>query len=309
MNPGFKAIIATILSGSVTLMTAGSASIGMATASGSFNVDNSRVKNSASVLNGMRVGTDSTSSYLVLDGGSQLSLAEGSTGQVFRDRLVLERGSLRIDRANNFAIDTATVRITPADPLSKMRIVIGDQNKVLVDVLSGEARVTNLKGVEGGSGLPQAIHSRSRCLPPLDRMPQAGAASTTRIAGCVQRVTAGGKTYYILTDSTTHTRTQIEGALAEKLAGKYAEVEGSVNTTVTPVRDASQVVEVAKVDAERKENGCRVGGGGARAAGVPIWVAGVLVGGAVAGTVGGLAAASAFSSSSSAVAGNSVSTP
>jgi len=303
-------------------VTADSLSIGMATAPGSFRVNNSTVKGSASVLNGMHVGTDEAPSYLVLNGGSQVSLSARSSGQVFSDRLVLERGAMRIDRANNYAVDTGTVRIIPADSLSKMKILVGDQNNVSVNVLSGEARVTNLKGVEVARVYPGTPLSFS--MSPgtgSGPMPQAGAATTTHVGGCVQKVVSGGTTYYVLTDSTTNVKIELQGPLAEKLAGKFAEVEGSLNTTVTPAQDASQVIQVAKVYAERKETGCPAKGNGSSkaakaaavggAGGVPVWIAGVaVVGIASAATLGGLAAAGTFSSSSgSALAGNSVSTP
>jgi hypothetical protein len=321
----FKAVIAVILSGSVTLMMGDGLSIGMATAPGSFRVNNSTVKGSASVLNGMHVGTDEAPSYLVLSGGSQVSLSARSSGQVFKDRLVLEHGAMRIDRADNFSVDTGTVRIIPADPLSKMKILVGDQNNVSVNVLSGEARVTNLKGVEVARVYPGAplSFSMTGAGSASGPVPQAGAATTTRVGGCVQKVMSGGANYYVLTDSTTNVKIELQGPLAEKLDGKFVEVEGSVNTTVSPAQDASQVIQVAKVYAERKEAGCpakgngsskpvkATGGAGGGGGGVPVWIAGVaIVGVASAATIGGLAAAGTFSSSSgSALAGNSVSTP
>ena len=289
----------------MTLMGATGPSIGMATSSGSFRVNNSNVKGSASVLDGMRLGTDATPFYLILDGGSQLSLAEQSSAQVYRDRMVLERGSLRIDHSSNFEIDTATVRVTPADGGSKVRVSVSDANRVSVDVLSGEARVTNLKGVEVARVYPGA--ARSFGLPPVP--PQAGASAVTRLTGCVKKVTVNGKIYYILGESTTRVKIELDGALASSLAGKYVEIEVSPNATATPAKDASQAVDVVKVISDKKQAGCDAGNGWwATSVGVPL---GVLVGGvAVAGaTVGGLAAAGVFDNASGPLAGASVSVP
>jgi len=284
----------------MTLMSADGGSIGMATASGSFRVNNSKVKGSASVLNGMRVGTDEAPSYLVLDGGSQVSLSQRSSGQIFKDRMVLEHGSMRIDRASNFAVETAAVRVTATDPGSKMLIQVSDQNKISVDVLSGEARITNLKGIEVARVYPGEPLSFSAAPP----APQAGAAAVTRVSGCVHKVTVGGKTYYILTDATTKVKIELQGAQAEKLAGKYAEIEGSLNTTATPVRDTTQVVEVVRVLSERKEPGCNAGPWAKKVGPVPVLLAGILIGG---GVVGGLAAAGTFSGGTTSGAGQSVS--
>lgn len=304
MNPTVKATIATLLVGSVTLMTASGPSIGMATASGSFRVNNSSVNGSASVLDGMRVGTDGSPSYLVLDGGSQLSLSERSSGQVYRDRLVLEQGSLRIDRANNFQIDTATVRVMPSDAGSKVRVIVGAQNRVSVDVLSGEARVTNLKGVEVARVYPG--EARSFGLPPIP--PQAGAAAVTRMTGCVHKVTVNGKVYYILGEATSRVQIEVDGALASTLAGKYVEIDASPNATATPVKDATQVVDVVKVVSEKKQADCNAGGWWRAAVlGVP---AGVLVGGvAVTGVSVGILAAKGVFSSGGPIAGGSISVP
>ena len=190
----------------------------------------------------------------------------------------------------------------PADA-SKVRIQMNDQKQVSVDVLSGEARITNLKGVEVARVYPG--EALSFTMPPV---PQAGASGATKIAGCVEKVVVGGKTYYVLTDSTTKVRVQLQGSLVEALAGKYAEVEGSPNTTVTPIKDATQVVEVVKVNSEKKVTGCphRGGAWSKTVGGVPVLLGGILIGG---GTIGGLAAAGTFSGSSSSLAGRSVSTP
>ncbi len=284
-------------------MTADGLSIGMATASGTFRVNNSKVKGSASVLNGMHVGTDDAPSYLVIDGGSQVSLSERSSGQVFKDRMILEHGSMRLDRAGNFAVETNAVRVIASDPSSRMRIRLDDQNKVSVDVLSGEARITNLKGIEVARVFPGEPLSFTAAPP----APQAGAAATTKVSGCVQKVVINGKSYYILTDSTTKVRIELQGSQAEKLAGKYVEIEGSLNTTATPVKDTTQVVEVVKVVSEKKEPGCHASGVWAKKVGpVPVLLAGILIGG---GVVGGLAAAGTFSGSSAAGAGASASVP
>ena len=176
-------------------------------------------------------------------------------------------------------------------------------NKVSVDVLSGEARITNLKGVEVARVFPGEALSFS--MPPA---PQAGAAAVTKVAGCVHKVTVNGKTYYVLVDSTTKVKIELQGSQVEKLVGKYAEIEGSLNTTATPVvKDATQVIEVVKVISERKEPGCHAGGVWAKKIGpLPVLLAGILIGG---GVVGGLAAAGTFSGGSATAGNVSISAP
>jgi hypothetical protein len=271
--------IAATLVGSVTLMSAVGPSIGMATASGSFLINNYSVRGSAAVLDGMRVSTDRIPSYLNLDSGPQLSLGERSSGQVYKDRIVLERGSLQIDRASNFEVKTTLVRVVPSDPASKIRIAVDEQNRISVDVLAGAARVMNLRGLEIARVLPGSPLGFDVPTVP----PQAGSASVVKALGCVHKLELDHKTYYLLYDSVAKVTLQLQGPAVEKLAGKHVELEGSLNTTVTPVKDAAEVMDVHKVVSEKQDRdkkgrvlgACGVSGEGRRV--VPFVLGGVLV--------------------------------
>jgi hypothetical protein len=312
MNQTLRSSVAVLVVGSVTAALASEASIGMITSPSTFSLNSATVNRSASLLNGMQVRTSKAPSQIVLDGGALLNLTAGSAGQVFRSRFRLDGGAARLDKVgeNGMTVETQMVVVRPVDATSKVDVAVaGSGKQVGVSVRSGEARVTNLQGVEVAHLF--AGEALNFSLPAPAPVPQAGASSSMKLSGCVEKVMVEGKSYYFLTDATTKTKVQLQGTEVENLSGKVVQVEGSPNTTVTPVRGASQVMVVVKVISEKKMAGCPVAGGGfwARPLGAAplVLLGGLVVGG---GTIAGLAIADAGPfASSGALAGGQVSVP
>jgi hypothetical protein len=310
MNITLRSSVAVLVVGSITRALAAEASIGMITSPSSFSLNSAVVSRSATVLNGAQVHTMKAPSQIVLDGGGQVSLAAGSAGRVYREKLRLDGGVARLDRAADLSVETPTVVVRAVDPSSKLDVAVGKGNQVGVSVRNGEARVMNLQGVEVARLF--AGETLNFSLPAPSPLPQGGASSAMKLSGCVEKVLIEGKPYYFLTDSTTKTKIQLQGTDIEKLAGKVVQVEGSPNSTVSPARGASQVMVVVKVVSEKKVAGCPVAGGGfwARPLGAAplVLLGGLVIGG---GTVAGLAIADAgpFSNTSAAAAGGQVSIP
>jgi hypothetical protein len=108
---------------------------------------------------------------------------------------------------------------------------------------------------------------------------------------------------YFLTDETTKVMVQILGGDLSKHVGKMVTITGTSVPDQAPAEGASQVVRinnVKRVPAGAAAAGSGGAGAGSASAGLSAVAIGSIVGGvAVAATLGGLAGAGAFSSSSS----------
>src|SRR6266581_5329140 len=91
-----QSLIALILAANLSLGVAAAPAVGIITATGSFTVDASNVTGNATLFEGNQIETGKVSSQLQLNNGAKMQLAAESRGIVYRDRLVLDRGSGRV---------------------------------------------------------------------------------------------------------------------------------------------------------------------------------------------------------------------
>src|SRR5882724_3952207 len=118
--------------------------VGIATARGSFTIDNSSIAGNATLFEGNRIETGRTSSQLQLNNGAKMQLAAESRGIVYRDRLVLERGS---GRAENYSVEALSLHIRPDGGNGSAQVSVADRGQVLVAALNGPVRVSAANGV------------------------------------------------------------------------------------------------------------------------------------------------------------------
>src|SRR5438477_13140822 len=91
-------------------------------------------------------GGQRPSSNLQLNHGAKMQLAAESSGIVYRDRLVLERGAGRVE---NYAVEALSLRIRPeaAAEVSVRKPNVAGPGSVEVAALNGPVRVTTANGV------------------------------------------------------------------------------------------------------------------------------------------------------------------
>ena len=77
----------------LSLALAASPAIGVAQANGNFFIDNAEVMSNGTLFDGSVLETKRASSEIRLGGNMRMDLATDSKGQVFKDRLVLEKGA------------------------------------------------------------------------------------------------------------------------------------------------------------------------------------------------------------------------
>lgn len=278
--------LALLVTGCLLLTYAGGPAIGLATAKGSFRLDNSEVWNNATLLDGATVETAAVTSELRLDNGARLRLAPGSRGRVHRERLVLERGITEVGGAETYRVEARGLNVFPARATAGAQVGFDRDNRLVVAALRGPVRVTTANGMLVANVEPGA---------PVYLEPQpAGAAPPARLRGCVDRKA----TQWVLTDQTSKVTVELAGSGLEAELGYEVEVEGVTDLAAKPAAGGSQVVKVLSLKRIGKCSAPLAGGvpgAGAKAggwAGLPTGAKAALIGGvAVGATIGGLAAA------------------
>jgi hypothetical protein len=232
MHPRLAVFVVVTLAGSLGTVWAATPAIGIATARGDFRLDDAQVSGNATVLEGSLVETGLAGSELRLYEGVGMRLSGDSRGQVFRNRLVLERGAARIDAAKEYAVDAEGVRVV-APPNSAANVNVGGEGRVEVAAISGAVRVTNEKGVLLAEVLPGKALAFS--------LQAAGAAAPEKLTGVL--FAANG--HYFLTDKTAGLTVELSGSGLDKLVGKLVEVTGALDTTAKAAGSAAHVLNVS----------------------------------------------------------------
>lgn len=126
--------------------SAGTVSIGTASARGDMRVDNYMVRGNATLFDGSVVETGQATADLRLDKGTEITMSKSSRGTLYRDRLVLQWGESEW-ASNSFQLEANGIRVTPNEPNSRGVVSLKSGNTVEVAALNGSFGVTNDHGV------------------------------------------------------------------------------------------------------------------------------------------------------------------
>jgi hypothetical protein len=264
-------LIALILTASLSLGMAAAPAVGIVTATGSFTIDASNITGNATLFEGNQIETGKASSQLQLNNGARMQLAAESRGIVYRDRLVLEKGTSLIQSGSNSQVEANSLRIRPASESARAQVSIRQSGTVEVAALRGPVRVTAANGVL----LANLQEGKT-----IDFTPDsAGPATPTTVTGCLE--SSSGK--FLLTDEASLVRFEVLGASLDKEVGRRVQLDGAV----TPVPDSLSQIQSANVKELSKK--CSHKGTAAAAAGVG--AAGAGAGAGTAGAAGGIGAA------------------
>ena len=262
-----QSLMALILSANLSLGMAAGPALGTATARGSFTIDNASIAGNATLFEGNHIETGEASSQLQLNNGARMQLAAESSGIVYRDRLVLEKGT----EGGNFQVEANSLRIRPASKTSGAQVSIREFGTVQVAALSGPVRVTSASGVL----LANLQEGKTLEFTPAS----AGPSVQTTVTGCLE--SSSGK--FLLTDEASLARFEIVGSSLDKEVGRRVQLDG----TVIPVSESMSQIQSTSVKELSKK--CSHHGTAAAAAGVG--AAGAGAGSAGAGAAGGIGAA------------------
>jgi hypothetical protein len=235
---GFRSSIAILLSVFVTQVNAAAPAIGIATASGDFRMEQSRVWGNSTLFDGSTIETGAASSQLALRTGAKLQLATDSRARVFATRLELEKGAGQLTTPVKFEINARGLRVL-AGSNSRLSVKLGDARMVEVAAFSGLVRVAGPHGLLLASLAPGEA---------LSFDPQAPGPVT--LNGCLLYKEGA----YILLDEATGNVVELRGGNLAGEVGNRVQATGAVNTA-TPTAGAKQVVDVRDSKVSEK-GGC-----------------------------------------------------
>jgi hypothetical protein len=129
---------------------AASPSIGTVTARGYTSIDNFRVEGSGTVFDGSVVETGnsalSSADLRLAKDGAVVTLNVNSRGTIYRDHLLLQRGSVQLGSANAFRVLANGLVVEPSGSDSRGVVGIDDANAVMVEAQKGTIEIKNAAG-------------------------------------------------------------------------------------------------------------------------------------------------------------------
>ena len=224
---------------------AASAAIGTAVTKGPFRLDSATVQGNATLFEGAVLETAAASSSVELNSGARFLLEAASKGRLFGNRMVLEKGESRIERAAGFHVEALGLSIQPQTGTSEGRVALHGGNQVEIAATRGSFRVLNAQGllvanVATGSAL---------ALEPIK------GATDSRLTGTPRN--QNGR--FLLTDETTSVTVELAGTGLEALTGTRVQVNGFADLSAKPAADASHLIRVTQI-ASLQQNGTRPDG-------------------------------------------------
>ena len=130
---------------SLSCSFAATPTIGVASALGTFSVNDAKVEGNANIFNGSQIKTDQAASQVYLQNGAALTLATYSAGTLYKDHVVLQQGSAKVDGINGYSIQAGNLRIRGAEALSQA-VVRLQGSRVQVAALTGSIEVLTARG-------------------------------------------------------------------------------------------------------------------------------------------------------------------
>jgi hypothetical protein len=226
--------------------------IGTASARGSMRVDGAPVVSNATLFNGSVVETDKATTALRLDNGIEVKLATSSNARLYRDRMVLEKGSGEVmPGAGGFTVEANHLRVIPDQPYSRGVVSMVNTASMNVAVISGGFHVTT------GSGLLLARIQPGNIMN-FDDAGGQGASTPTSITGCVTE--RDGKYYLMVPGGTEYLLTGNVEEL-KHMVGKAYKVTGSPDPNAPP--NSNTIIMTAHERAAKGYLACPIGAGAA----------------------------------------------
>lgn len=234
----------------VPYTSAGTASIGTASARGNFRVDSYLVRGNSTLFDGSVIETGQTTADLRLEKGTEITMARSSLGTLYRNRIVLQQGESQLATSSSFQLEAKGLRVTPTQPNSRGVIAIRPGNTVEVAVLNGSFGVANAQGI-----LLASVRSGRA----LSFAMQEGTMS--RSFSGMGMVSSENGHFYISVDGTDE-RYEIIGKNLKKYLGQKVLIFGTVEPGAAQAGGATPVVSVSSVKINCAEADLQNGKGG-----------------------------------------------
>ena len=120
--------------------------IGVASALGTFTVNNAEVQGNANLFDGAQLKTSKASSRIFMQNGASLVLGIDSVATIYADHIELQQGAAKVDNMAGFSIRARDYRIVSAQSGSQAIVRI-TAAEVQVAALTGSLNVFDSSGV------------------------------------------------------------------------------------------------------------------------------------------------------------------
>ncbi|HKF47019.1 MAG TPA: hypothetical protein VKB38_06635 [Terracidiphilus sp.] len=273
-----KAYLAAGLFLAASPLALASTAIGTASARGDLRVDGYSIVGNATLFDGSAIQTNVATATLRLDKGTEIKMAGGSLGTLYRDHMVLQHGKSEMATSDRFQMDAGGFHVVPTQPGARGVVAVSGLGNIEVAALNGSFQVTNGSGKVMGKVVPGTPKSFA----------DEGAGSVS-VTGKVSRVNG----HYYVTDS--------NGAIHEfigkdadqetvnkgfdKWVGKTVTISGSIDTAAAATGGAVNVIDVSNVNKTTGAMAGAAGGGSNGWTGADL-TAGIIEGGAALGALG-----------------------
>ena len=255
-----KLQVAAIVSCMLSNASAGTISIGTASARGQMRVDSYTVKGNATLFDGSVVEPGQATATMHLNKGTDITMSTSSRGTLYSNRLVLQQGKSELAASTSFQLEANGLHVTPNEANSRGFVSVKDGNTLEVASLSGSFGVTNGHGVLLANVRPGRVVSFSM---------QAG-ANPQDFSG-VGLVTFENGTYYLTTaEDVKYTLTCKD---ARRFVGDKVTVTGTVQPTAGQGGGGASMLCIKSMD---------INGGSGLSKDSKWLIAGIIVGGGVA---------------------------
>lgn len=231
-----KLVTILVLACMVPYTSAGAVPIGTASARGDLRVDSYLVKGNATLFDGSVVETGQATADLRLGKGAEITMATGSRGTLYRNRLVLQQGESQLATSSSFQLEANGLRVTPTQPNSRGIVALRPGNTVEVAALNGSFGVANAQGILLASVRPGQALSFAM---------QEGTMS--RSFSGMGMVSLENGHFYISVDGTGE-KYEITGKNLKKYVGKKILLTGTVEPGAAQAGGATPVVSVHSVN-------------------------------------------------------------
>jgi hypothetical protein len=260
-----KLQVLAVLLCTVSYSTAGTVSIGTASARGDIRVDNYLVKNNTTLFDGSVVETGQASADLRLDKDTQITMSANSLATLYRDHLVLQRGKSELAAPTSFQFEVNGLRVVPSEPDSRGVVSLTAGNTVQVAALNGSFGVSNAHGV-----LLARVHSGS-----LVSFAKQAAENVEAVTDMPGMVSYENGHYYIT--SNEDVVYEITGKSLKRYVGTKVVISGVLRGDATKGEKTVPVIDLKSIELNGGEMalGAIILIGGvavAAAAGIAVWV-------------------------------------
>ena len=275
--------LALMLMGTLAIVAATPA-IGTVQASGEFRLNQASGYANSTLFDGALLETKAVRSDITFTSGGHMAVGPNSKTHVYKTYAVLDSGAADVN-AVGYKLKAANLSISG----SGAQVLFNSASKVQVGAVSSPVEVRNSSDMliaRVFPGQPLEFDTAGG---------QGGASGPVTVSGKVEKKEG----LYMVTDCTTNVTYQVQGSDIDKRVGKNAKVQGSI----VPGSGAVQVIAASSVTAA-KGSGCPIpaamaGAAGAGMAGLShAAIAGIVIGGAVAASLGIAAGVGAFDSAS-----------